>query len=527
MPAARLTARASRCLPAARLTAGGRRSLSAALLAAGLLAASLTAPAAQRAEAAAGCAKASAADFDGDGRDDVVAGDPLADAGGVSGAGAVHILPIGGGDGPGGGLVITAPVPHPGDAFGWTVRTTHYDGDRCLDVIVGAPYADAGGAADAGAVYVIRGGAYDDRVPAGAITEISAPEPERDAHFGWSLAAARSAGRPAGVIAVGAPYENADRTGDSGAVYLYCAKPEGGTEPAMRVTQQSEGIVGNSEEGDMYGWSLVFGRFGGRADSVDLVVGTPYENDDGAGKQVGDAGKADTGAVEIIFDAAEAGKTYTSIKWSIPDSVRGVAEHAGDRYGYALAYAESGGRPYLAAGAPLADVGGVKDAGLVQVFGLGKDGKPAPARTIRLGGEGLADQPAKAGAALGWSLAMVGSATALRLAIGGPFDSAGAPQAGAIRQVPLSGGPAAGVLRGSPERPYDHFGWSIAAFGAADSFGPGVGLLAGVPDRRDAPGGAVAVLRDGAAARLLVPGRDGVPVVPGGGSADFGAAVSG
>ncbi|MET8157197.1 integrin alpha [Sphaerisporangium sp. NPDC005289] len=496
------------------------------LLAAGMLVVSLAVPGAQRAEAAAGCAKASSNDFDGDGRDDVVAGDPLADAAGVRGAGAVHVLPVGG-DGPGRGLVITAPAPHPGDAFGWTVRTTHYDGDRCLDVIVGAPYADSGDAVDAGAVYVIRGGAYDGRVPAGAISEISAPKPERDAHFGWSLAAARSAGRPAGVIAVGAPYEDADGTGDSGAIYLYCAKPEGGAEPALRITQESEGIVGNGEQGDMYGWSLVFGRFGGRDDSVDLAVGTPYENDDGVGRQAGDSGKADTGAVEIIYDAAEAAKAYTSVKWGIPNSVKGVTEHPGDRYGYALAYAESGGRPYLAAGAPLADLPGATDAGLVQVFTRGKDGAPVPSRTIRLGGEGLADQPPKAGASIGWSLAMVGSATSLRLAIGGPFDSAGAPQGGAIRQVPLVGGPAGGAAQAGLARPYDHLGGSIAAFGAADSFGPGAGLLAGVPDRRDAPGGAVAVLRDGAAARLVVPGRDAVPAVPGGASVDFGASVSG
>ncbi|WP_248961732.1 FG-GAP repeat domain-containing protein [Sphaerisporangium perillae] len=510
-------------------------------LLAGLLAVALPAVAAPRAEAAADCANAGANDFDGDGRDDVVVGDPLADAGGVPGAGAVHILPFGG-NGTGKGLVVTASDAKAGDAFGWTVRTTHFDGDRCLDVVVGAPYADAEGAADAGAVYVIRGGAYDGRVPAEAISELAQPKPERDGHFGWSLAAARAPDRPAGVIAVGAPYENADRTDDAGAVYLYCAKPGGGTEPVIRITQQSEGIVGNSELGDMFGWSLVFGRFGGRADSMDLVVGTPYENDDGVGKQAGNAGKPDTGAVEIVFDAAEAGDTYTSVKWGIPESVKGVIEHAGDRYGYALAYAESGGVPYLAASAPLADVGGVADSGLVQVFKPGKDGKPAPARTIRLGGEGLDDQPAKAGAALGWSLAMVGSSKALRLAIGDPFDSRDGTQAGVIRQVRLSGAPGGtgkadgtgggggagnALLRTGQAHPYDHFGWSVAAFGASDSFAPGAGLLVGAPDQQGTPGGAVAVLREGAPTRLLVPGRDGVPVVPDGGSADFGAAITG
>ncbi|GGK69710.1 hypothetical protein Sme01_15330 [Sphaerisporangium melleum] len=516
------------------------RSALSAQIGAGSLPAEAAFPGTAASPARAGCAKAGAGDFDGDGRDDVIVGDPLADVGGVRGAGAVHVLPIGG-DGRRGGLVITAPTPRAGAAFGWSVRTTHLDGDGCLDVIVGAPYADAGGRAGAGAVYVIRGGDYPDgRVPAAAISELSAPRPERDAHFGWSLAAARSAERPAGVIAAGAPYEDADRTGDSGAVYLFRGRPEGGTEPATRITQESPGIVGNGEQGDLYGWSLVFARFGGRADALDLVVGTPYENDDGAGRQAGSTGRADTGAVEIIVDAAEAGRSYESVKWGIPNSVRGVAEHAGDRYGYSLAYAEADGKPYLAAGAPLADVGGVPDAGLVQVFTRGADGGPVPVRTIRPGKEGLADRPPRAGAALGWSLAMVGTGTALRLAIG----AASGERGDAIVQVPLTGGPADGTSAGgasssgtgtggaagapgSGSRMGDRYGWALAAFGAAGSFGPGVGLLAGIPDRRDAPGGAVAVLRDGAPPRLLVPGRDGVPAVPGGASADFGAAVSG
>jgi hypothetical protein len=493
-------------------------------LLAGLLAMSLAGIAVPRAEAAAACDKAGSNDFDGDGRPDVVVGDPLADAAGLRGAGAVHILPA---DGSRGGLVLTAPDPHAGDAFGWTVRTVHFDGDACLDVVVGAPYTADDGKAGAGAVYVVRGGAYGGRIPPEAITEISPPRPEKNAHFGWSLAAARSPGHPAGVIAVGAPYENADGTTDAGAIYMYSAKPAGGMEAPIHVTQQTDGIVGNSEEGDMFGWALVFGRLGGRAGSMDLAIGSPYENDDGVGRQRENTGKADTGAVEVIFDAAERGKPLTSVNWGIPQSIKSVTEHPGDRYGYAIAYAESGGKPYVAASAPLADVDGVKDAGLVEVFQPDKSGKLVPVRTIRLGGEGLTDQPARAGAALGWSLAMVGTPTSLDLAIGSPFDSHGATEAGVIRTVPLTGDQGGRLILPQEPHAYDHFGWSVASYGAAGSFDTGTGLLAGVPDERSAPGGAVAVLREGGRARLLVPGRDGVPAVPGGTPADFGTALSG
>ncbi|WP_424536360.1 VCBS repeat-containing protein [Sphaerisporangium viridialbum] len=500
------------------------RSLLVSPLVAGLLAASLTGAAPSRADAAADCSKAGAADFDGDGRDDVAVGDPLADAAGVPGAGAVHILPA---DGSGGGFVVTAPDAGPGYAFGWTVRTTHVDGDGCLDVIVGAPYADADGTAGAGAVYVIHGGAKGGQVPPEAIEKLSPPQPEVNAHFGWAIAAAGPKDGPGGVIAVGAPYEDADSTADAGAVYVYPAQADLGPRTPKRVTQESEGVVGNSEEGDMFGWSLVFGHLGGQAGSADLAIGTPYENDDGAGKQGADSGKADTGAVEVIFDVAEAGDAYTSVKWGIPESVKDVKEHPGDRYGYALAYAEFGGTAYLAASAPLADAGGVADSGLVQTFQTDQAGNLRPAETIRLGAKGLADRPAEPKAALGWSLAMVATPKALYLAIGSPFDSRGGTEAGAITRVLLSGDGGAPPVRLDKPHAHDHFGWSVASFGATGPFAAGTGLLAGVPDEHSAPGGAVAVIREGGPTRLLVPGRGGVPAVPEGSPADFGASVSG
>ncbi|MEU8267052.1 VCBS repeat-containing protein [Sphaerisporangium sp. NPDC049002] len=493
-------------------------------LVAGLLAASLTGAAPSRADAAADCSKAGAADFDGDGRDDVAVGDPLADAAGVPGAGTVHILPA---DGSGGGFVVTAPDAGAGAAFGWTVRTTHVDGDGCLDVVVGAPYAEVDGTAGAGAVYVIHGGAKGGQVPPEAVEKLPPPQPEVNAHFGWALAAAGPKDGPGGVIAVGAPYEDADSTGDAGAVYVYPAQADTGPRTPKRVTQEGEGVVGNSEEGDLFGWSLVFGHLGGQAGSADLAIGIPYENDDGAGQQGADSGKADTGAVEVIFDVAEAGETYTSVKWGIPDSVKGVEEHPGDRYGYALAYAEFDGRPYLAASAPLADVGGVADSGLVQTFQADQAGNLRPARTVRLGAEGLADQPAVAKAALGWSLAMVAGPDSLSLAIGSPFDSGDGTEAGVIRGVLLTGDQGAPPARLDEPHAHDHLGWSLASFGATDPFGAGTGLLAGVPDEHSSPGGAVAIMREGRPIRLLGPGRGGVPGVPEGSPADFGASVSG
>ncbi|WP_345390362.1 integrin alpha [Nonomuraea salmonea] len=109
----------------------------------GLLAAMTGVPAVADTAACAG-----AADFDGDGVDDVVVGDPFGD----EQKGAVHVLSA--------GKVVPVAVPGPakGDGFGWSVRLAQVNGDACADLVVGAPYADVDGVEDAGAAYVIFGG---------------------------------------------------------------------------------------------------------------------------------------------------------------------------------------------------------------------------------------------------------------------------------------------------------------------------------------------------------------------------------
>src|SRR5690606_860312 len=122
-------------------------------------------------QAAAACAGVS--DFDGDGVDDIAVGDPFA----AGGKGAVHVIS---GDQ---AVPVTVPEVAEGDGFGWSVRLAKVDADECADLIVGAPYTDVDGNADAGAAYVIYGGG------AAAPERLVAAEPERGARLGWSVAA--------------------------------------------------------------------------------------------------------------------------------------------------------------------------------------------------------------------------------------------------------------------------------------------------------------------------------------------------
>ncbi|MEU4699752.1 hypothetical protein [Nonomuraea dietziae] len=331
---------------------------------------------------------------------DVVVGDPF------DGPGAVHRLS-------GGALVpVEAPELGEGDAFGWSVAMAEVDGDGCGDLLVGAPYADVEGRKDAGAAYLLTS--------KGATVRLTAPEPQQDAHFGWTVAAKGD------LVAVAAPYEDLAEVKDAGSVYV-----RRGEAPLRRIGQDTPDVPGNPEVGDQYGWALAFGA------GNSLVVGVPYENDDGTGVQV-EEGKIDSGSMTVLADVTA--QRLSGTKWEPPDRA------TGDRFGYAVAYAEGSG---IAVGAP--------QAGFVQLF----DEAVAPTRKVT--GEG----------AFGFSLA---AAKDGRLAVGAPY----AGSTGAVRVLSMADESVDRLLvPGQGAR----FGWSVAFAGNQ--------LVAGAPD--DQPYGTAGV----------------------------------
>ncbi|WP_188192675.1 FG-GAP repeat protein [Nonomuraea sp. SYSU D8015] len=333
---------------------------------------------------AAAAACAGAADFDGDGVDDVAVGDPFAD----DQKGAVHVLS--------GGKVVPVAVPGlvKGDAFGWSARLAKVDGDACADLVVGAPYADVDGTEDAGAAYVVYGGG------AKPPQRLTAPQPQRFAHFGWSLATLND------LVAIGAPYEDENKLLDVGAIYV-----RKGTGELRRISQETVEVRGNSEVGDQFGWSMAFGA------EKTLLVGVPYENDDGAGRQI-EAGKIDSGSVVFIDDPFA--PQITSLKLDSPTNA------SGDRYGYAVTYSAGSGYAVSAPG-----------PGYVQLLNPGRK----PIRTVTQGGK----------QAFGFSLAASADG---RLAIGAPYG-------GGVRIVSWKGGGEERRLPGGDGL----FGWSVAFSG--------------------------------------------------------------
>ncbi|MEO3875238.1 hypothetical protein ABGB18_41180 [Nonomuraea sp. B12E4] len=366
-------------------------------------------------------------DFDGDGVDDVAVGDPYAD----DRKGSVSVVS--------GDKVIAVTVPGlaGGDGFGWSVRLAKVDGDACADLVIGAPYADVNEAEDAGAAYVVYGGG------ATPPQRLTAAQPQRFAHFGWSIAARGD------LVAIGAPYEDEGSLLDVGAMYV-----RKGTAPLRRISQETVEIRGNSEAGDQFGWSMAFGPGNG------MVAGVPYENDDGAGRQV-EAGKINSGSVVFIDDVLA--PELTSLKLDSPTNA------GGDRYGYAVAYAEGSGYAVSAPG-----------PGYVQLLNSARK----PVRTVTQAGKD----------AFGFSMAASADG---RLAIGAPYG-------GGVRIVSWKNAEEDRRLAAADGL----LGWSVAFSGSK--------LFVGQPDAR--PYGRVAVVaRNSDALQPLQPAQ----------GADFGAAVSG
>lgn len=205
--------------------------------------------------ARADCTKASAHDFDGDGRDDVAIGDPW------QAGGAVRLLTA--------GKVIKLPSPELGahDGFGAALTFTQVDGDGCADLVIGAPYTDVDGK-EAGAVYLLYGGATGK-----PMTRLTARQPKDGATFGWSLAAYGD------VIAIGAPHENAVHLARRGMV-------------ERTITQDTMGVPGDSDPLDQFGTEVALGPMA--SGKVALAVGAPYEGDD----------EDEVGAVTVIDDVS-------------------------------------------------------------------------------------------------------------------------------------------------------------------------------------------------------------------------------
>ncbi len=315
-------------------------------------------------------AAVAAGDFDGDGYDDLAVGVPREDVPGAADAGAVVIL-YGSAEGlgaersqqrwAGSGLPGRSGT---GDQLGAALAAGDFDGDRYVDLAIGAP-GDDSGAADAGAVVVARGGAGGLTGRGGRQLVSGAAGLAGTAKAGELLGAALAAGDLDGHgsvdLAIGAPGEDVGQSANAGQV-IVVGGGDGGLDSAnsRQVRAGLEGITGRSERDDVFGAAVAIGDVDGDG-IADLVVGAPGE----------DTSKVNDGAVAVV-PGSPVGPTGERSRqyWSgSRDSAGTPADH--DLLGAAVALGDTDGdgRVEILAGLPGKDVGNARDAGAVLVLG--------------------------------------------------------------------------------------------------------------------------------------------------------------
>ncbi len=180
--------------------------------------------------------------------------------------------------------------------------------------------------------------------------------------FGRALATGDLDGDGYLDLAIGVPYDElSGGPVNTGSVRVLYGGP-GGLSAAgqQHWHQDSPGTLDSAEAQDHYGWALAAGDFD--ADGFDdLAVGVPQE-DLAAGE--------DAGAVHVLYGSA-AGLTAAGDQFFYQDFPGILDEGAPfDTFGDTLTVGDFNGDGYedLAIGAPLDDLGGIEDAGKVNIL---------------------------------------------------------------------------------------------------------------------------------------------------------------
>ncbi|MEU1217790.1 S8 family peptidase [Streptomyces microflavus] len=386
-------------------------------------------------------------DFNCDGVEDTVIGDPMATVGAHASAGVVRVI-YGGGKGTAELHQDLAAIPgdaESGDLYGENLVTFDHNEDGCTDLVVGVPAEDIGTNTDAGTVQVIYGapnGLYTGAAALGLIQgtgagAIKASAPQGGDRFGHALTAGHTAqGEP--YLVIGVPGEDLGTIVDAGVVHYLRGSVN------VTIHQDTPGMAGDAETGDMFGSSIA-------ASANHIIIGSPGE---------ASGTLANAGSVQILTHNLSTGNVPTPVLGLTQGNgvVSGAAE-ADDQFGASLAavaYRPTGAATstdtVFAVGSPgeglAAGTSNVVEAGTVQTFRITSAGAVAQAASINAevaNVSGVAEAGDRFGQSLvlaNLNLSATGTADTLVLAVGIPGKDVGTTtNAGAIQTFYPLGAP--------------------------------------------------------------------------------------
>ena len=313
-----------------------------------------------------------AADYNDDGFVDLAVGVPGETLGSAESAGSVAVIygSLAGLATAGNVAISQSTSGVPGategdDRFGAALAAGDFDGDGDQDLAVGTEGEDIGAKVDAGAVTVLVGGtggltgvrSYALHQSLAGISGVA----EAGDRFGASLAAGDFDGDGDDDLAIGVPGEALGAIDDAGVIVVVYGHGAGLDPTDSRAFHQdSPGVLGLAEAGDLFGAALAVGDFDSDGHD-DLAIGIP-------GEDIGAI--VDAGAAGVLFGRASGLSAIRDQAWSQNSAgVLGVAE-AGDGFGSWLATADLGGAGFssLLIGVPSEDIGELADAGALNLL---------------------------------------------------------------------------------------------------------------------------------------------------------------
>jgi hypothetical protein len=231
-----------------------------------------------------------AADFDGDGDDDLAVGVPGEAAGLFEFAGAVNVF-----DGSDAGvtvvdsLIFTQDVAgvgsqaEPGDSFGATLAAGDFNADGRAELAVGVPNESVGDVDGAGAINTLIGTAggltgTGSQLFTQNVGDIGSSAELFDS-FGSALTSGDFDADGVDDLAVGTPFESVGAVEVAGMVNVLFGASSGGLQATgtQQFLQGSGGVGSTPELGDEFGEALAAADFDGDGDA-DLAIGAPFES---------------------------------------------------------------------------------------------------------------------------------------------------------------------------------------------------------------------------------------------------------
>jgi len=147
-----------------------------------------------------------------------------------------------------------------GDQFGQALAAADFNGDGRDELAIGVPFREIGVVRDAGAVLLLFGSSTG-LTDAGALwltqTVLAGEGAETDDRFGSSLTVGNFNAAGPVDLAIGVPYEDLGAIANSGAVHVIYSSADGPDAASARLwSQESVDVLDNAEANDRFGFVL-------------------------------------------------------------------------------------------------------------------------------------------------------------------------------------------------------------------------------------------------------------------------------